>query len=733
MTVLTVRRRSGVPGPRGSHHDEGLSLIEVLVSLFILAVVMTAAASFFLNSLRTTNGQSQRQTAITLANQALEKTQSQTPAALLAGRTQASVQALLATSGAAVLTAQDNTTSGNYDPSPVGAEVVPTSTTSIVNGTTYTIRTFIDICYLPTGGTICGASSSAGATQLYRITVDVSWTGKAGTLCASSCDYSASTIIDAHGEPTFNTNISTPHITNISPSATAVNTTKRLTITGTGFVSGATVQLSGSAGTFSAVVSNSGIQLVIDLTAGSTSGSYTLYLINPDGGRTSTTYTITPAPAVTSITPTSGRPPGSTNVTLVGTGFQNGATMTMTGGAVTAVNWVSSTQMTATFTPDGTLEGTNATTVTITNPDSGVGTAPWTVNPSAPTITSVSPASVVAGVAKSVTITGTNFMNAPTLTMTQGTVSSVAYVNATTLTAIVTASAGASGTATFTVVNPDTGTGSGGSITINPAPKITSIAPGSATVGVAKTITLTGANFQAGATIAIAKGTVSGATWVNSTTLTASVTIGAGQSGTDTFTVTNPDGGSATGGVLTIVPAPTVTSVSPNFATENVSKAVTITGANFQSGATVTFSKGTLTGVTYVNATTITASVKVTIGQSGTGQFTVTNPDGGTGTGASLTIIPRPTFSGIGRADTGLMKAAHGSTHSLAITGNGFVNGSVITVSGGGSVGSTTFQDSNDLTVNYTWAAPAGTNTITFTVTNPDGGTSSTSISVQST
>ncbi len=735
MTVvpwLGLARRSATRAASPGD-DEGLSLVEVMVSLLVLAVVMTAAAAFFINSLKTTNGQSQRQTAITLANQALEKTQAQTPAALLTGRTQASVQALLATPGASVLTAQDNTTSGNYDPAPVGSAVIPTSTTAVVNGTSYTIRTFIDLCYLPTGGTICGATNSAGSTQLYRITVDVNWVGHPGNICAPGCDYSASTVIDNHAEPVFNTNISTPVISGVSPSATAVLTTRTLTITGTGFVSGATVNIATAAGTFSAITSNSGIQLVVNLTAGSQSGSYTLYVINPDGGRASTTYTITPPPVVTSISPTSGRPPGATNVTLTGTGFQSGAAITMTGGAVSNVAWVNSTGMTATFTPDGTLEGTNASTVTVTNPDQGVGTAAWTVNPSAPTVTSVNPSGVVAGIAKTVTLTGTNFMPTPTVTMSKGTVSSVGYVNATTLTVTVTASVGQSGTGTFTVTNPDGGAATGGSLTISPAPSITSISPATATVGVLKSITITGTNFQSGASIAIGKGAVTSAAFVSSTTLTANVQISAGQSGTDAFTVTNPDGGTVTGGVLTIIPAPALTSVSPNSATENVSKSITITGSGFQSGATVAFSKGAVSAATVVNSTTITATVKVTTGQSGTGSFTVTNPDGGTGSGASLTIIARPVITSVIRTNgCGCMTAANGATKSIAIGGTGFQNGVSVAVSGG-SLSGLTFNSSTSLSASYTWPTPANGYNITFTITNPDGGTSSQVVAVSAT
>ncbi len=625
--------------------DEGLSLIEVMVSLLVLAVVMAAAASFFINSLRSTDSQGQRQIAVTLANQALEQTQSQTPAALLTGRTQSSVQALLATPGAAALTAQDFTSSGNYDPSPIGPPAIPTTVTQVANGTSYTIRTFIDICYLASGGGSCGRTSSAGATQLYRITVDVTWSGGKGSQCSGGCDYSASTIIDAHGEPTFKTNISTPHITGISPSAAAVLTTRTLTITGTGFVSGAFLQITGSAATFSPVTTNTGIQIVVDLTAGNNSGSYTLYVVNPDGGRASTSFTITPPPVITSISPSAGSPPGGSAVTVTGTGFQNGATMTMTGGSVSGVSWVSPTQMTATLTPDGSLEGANAATVTVTNPDFGVGSAGWTVNQSTPTITSVSP----------------NF----------------------------------------------------------------------ATVGVPKLVTISGSNFMTGGTLTMTNGTVSGLTYLSSSSLQATVTISAGASGTSTLTEANPDGGSATA-VLTIIPLPAITSVSPNTAKQNISTSVTLTGTGFQAGATVTMTKGTILSSSVTSSTTIALTIKVSVGQSGTATFVVTNPDTGQSPpGGTLTIIA-PTISGISSTTP---PCCGGTSPFVTITGTNFVSGATVSVSGYSTApttraGTSVTVNGPGTSVQFKYTVPSGSRSLTFTITNPDGSAASATFTI---
>ena len=72
------------------------------------------------------------------------------------------------------------------------------------------------------------------------------------------------------------------------------------------------------------------------------------------------------APAVTSISPSSGPMGGGTSVTITGSGFVSGATVTNGGAAATGVTFVNSTSITA-ITPAGTAGAQN---VVVTNPDS---------------------------------------------------------------------------------------------------------------------------------------------------------------------------------------------------------------------------------------------------------------------------------------------------------------------------------------------------------------------------
>jgi hypothetical protein len=81
-------------------------------------------------------------------------------------------------------------------------------------------------------------------------------------------------------------------------------------------------------------------------------------------------YYLLPAPTVTSISPTSGLLAGGTSVAITGTGFVNGATVTIGGASATGVTWNSDTSISA-VTPARTA---GAKDVVVTNPDSQSGT-----------------------------------------------------------------------------------------------------------------------------------------------------------------------------------------------------------------------------------------------------------------------------------------------------------------------------------------------------------------------
>ncbi len=154
------------------------------------------------------------------------------------------------------------------------------------------------------------------------------------------------------------------------------------------------------------------------------------------------------APTVTAISPTGGPLAGGTAVTISGTGFVSGATVTIGGASATSVVFGSATSITA-VTPSGTA---GATSVVVTNPDtqSGTGTGLYSVAAAtASTLTPTSASVTVGGVmTQLLTVTakdsrGTNLTSGGAIvTITKssgtGTISAVTDVGNGTYTAVVT-------------------------------------------------------------------------------------------------------------------------------------------------------------------------------------------------------------------------------------------------------------------------------------------------------
>lgn len=161
---------------------------------------------------------------------------------------------------------------------------------------------------------------------------------------------------------------------------------------------------------------------------------------------------ITP-PTLSLATPNHGLASGGTAVTLTGTGFQNGATVSFGGTAAASVTFNSSTQLSA-VTP---AHAAGLVNVQVTNPDTGTVTATnaFTFDP-IPAVTSLSPNNGTTAGGTSVTINGANFQNGATVNF-GGTAVAVTFNSSTQLT--VASPAHATGAVSVVVTNPDTGSG----------------------------------------------------------------------------------------------------------------------------------------------------------------------------------------------------------------------------------------------------------------------------------
>jgi hypothetical protein len=200
-----------------------------------------------------------------------------------------------------------------------------------------------------------------------------------------------------------------PTVTGVSPNAGPLAGGTAVTITGTGFVAGATVHFGASAAPGAVVNSATSISVpspshgagTVDVTVTTPGGTSAA---NPPGDQ----FTYDVVPTVSAVSPSSGPGAGGTGVTITGTGFVAGATVHFGANAATGVVVNSATSISATS-----PAGAGTVDVTVTTPG---GTS--AANPpgdqfkfiAAPTVTSVSPNTGPDAGGTSVTITGTGFL-----------------------------------------------------------------------------------------------------------------------------------------------------------------------------------------------------------------------------------------------------------------------------------------------------------------------------------
>src|SRR5207245_2452497 len=191
----------------------------------------------------------------------------------------------------------------------------------------------------------------------------------------------------------FTYNVVTPTVTSINPTSGPTGGGTSVTITGTGFVTGSTVSFGAIAAP--GVTVNSTTQITVPSPATLTPSTVDVTVTNSAGTSTTSladefTYNAV-QPAVTALSPNNGPTGGGTVVTITGTSFINGATVSFGGTAATGVVVNSATSITAvspaTLTPG---------TVDVRVSTSG-GTSPivagdhFTYNAVQPAVTSLSP------------------------------------------------------------------------------------------------------------------------------------------------------------------------------------------------------------------------------------------------------------------------------------------------------------------------------------------------------
>jgi len=355
-------------------------------------------------------------------------------------------------------------------------------------------------------------------------------------------------------------------------------------------------------------------------------------------------------PRLDSVSPSSGVTAGGTTLTLSGNNF-DGRPMAVTVGGVaaTSVARVSSTQATC-VSPAGVA---GAVDVAISTPG---GTATkagaFLYLASAPTVTGVSPSTGPTAGGQSVTITGTSFTGATSVTFGGVPATSVIVVGPTSITCVT--PAGAAGLQTVAVTTPS-GTGSNGSVyTYVAAPTVSSVTPSIGPLAGAQAVTITGTNFVGVTSVTFGGAAATSVVVVGPTSITC--VTPAGSAGAASVAVTATGGSGANGSAYTYQAAPTVTSVTPDAGRSNQTQSVTITGTDFTGATAVTFGGVAATSVSVVGPTSITCTTPT--GTAGATSVQVTTP-AGSGSASAYFYLDSSSLELWYRPDMGLSQSGN--------------------------------------------------------------------------
>jgi hypothetical protein len=506
-----------------------------------------------------------------------------------------------------------------------------------------------------------------------------------------------------------------PTITTISPSnsAAGVTTSFPLAITGTNFISGSIVEWNN--GTSSTPLNTSfqdagDLVAIVTPTQLATAGTAIISVQNTTSAVSAgVVFSVGAAPTIKTdgtglsvLTLPAGS--ASQQITINGTNYTTSSTVTWNNNGTTTTlssGFISSTQLTATLT-SALLANAGSALVTVANGTVLSNPVAFTITAgTVPTITSVSPASAMAGgAAFPLIVIGTNFVSGSSIQWNNGgTVTSLAAsVSGGQLNALVPATLIATAATVYiSVLNPGGGTSSSLPFTISSnLPTITALSQTTAMVGSsAIQLTVTGTNFVSGSTVdwnagssAVGLQTI----YNNSGSLTAIVPAAdLSTVGTVLVTVVNPGSGTAAGptssaALFSVTPAGapiinTTNGIAPSSAVVgSTSFSITLNGSNFFSGSTVQWTVGsTVTQLTtsYLSANELSAVVTTTlVSTAGTAFISVTNPGGSVSNLVSFTVgsAPGPTISSL----TPSSATSGGAAYQLVVSGTNFATGSVV-------------------------------------------------------
>jgi hypothetical protein len=364
-------------------------------------------------------------------------------------------------------------------------------------------------------------------------------------------------------------------------------------------------------------------------------------------------FTINALPVVTSLSPSTAVAGGAGfTLTVNGGGFRTGSQIEWAGSAIAATTVVNGTQVTASI-PASYVASAGSFAVDVLNTDTGdrSGTLTFSVTPAQPTLTSLSPSTVVAGSgAFTLTVNGTGFTSGATVAWA-GSARTTTFVSPTQLTAAISASDVANA-ATVSVDVAQNSVRSANQLTFTVSavvPTITSLSPTTAVAGSAGfNLTVNGTGFTNLASVTF-NGSARTTTFVSPTQLTAAITS-SDVSTPGTASVDVVQGGVHAASTLSFTitaAAPVITSLSPtSVVAGSPATTLTVNGTGFTASSVVNWNSSALT-TAYVSATQLTATIPAAnLTTAATPSITVVNPAGSGGTSNAVMFTVTAPVSG---------------------------------------------------------------------------------------
>ncbi|MCA2960839.1 MAG: IPT/TIG domain-containing protein, partial [Silvanigrellales bacterium] len=594
-----------------------------------------------------------------------------------------------------------------YDPLPTLTTFTPASGT-VLGGLTLTLQGtgFLPGALISVGNRPCSSPLVLNAT-VAQCQLPAGTAAGAVDVVLTNADAQGVTYTGAFTYTSGTSASEPPSVSGVSPSRGTPSGGNTLTLAGANFQAGAVVRV--GTGLCSAPTVVNPNQMTCIVPAASAPGNVAVQVTNVDGRSAllPSAYTFDSPPSLSSVAPTAIDIAGGATLTLRGSGFLAGITVTV--GATPCTSVVVSASDTLTCTAPALSAGAKNIIASNTDGQAVTLTSAVTYRGPAPTISAIFPTNGRLAGATSITVSGTGFVTGATVSIGGLPCTSVVVGSATSLTCT-TAANSAAGAAIVAITNAD-----GQSFylpsgfTYNALPGISSVSPARSPLAGGLRITLSGSGFLPGATV-----TVGGAGCTSVAVNTPSslqCTTPAGGTGTADVVLTNLDTQSATlSQGYRYDAAPTLASLSPTSGPSNGGTTLTVNGTGFQVGATVLVDGALCTQTDVLSSTRILCLTPVSPTGLGAKNLTVTNPDAQISGTSAFTYLP----ASLALTCTDQAGAFNGTVAAAPCTVSNPQNGTLSYA----LAGSCTGVSVNASTGAFSGNIPAAGCTATLTVTN---------------